>query len=56
MDGVPLSDLCLTFTLPGYPAYPLAPKGADTEVDESNLEQYIQVRDLAAMCRRWLLQ
>lgn len=23
VDGVPLEDLCLTFSLPGYPKYPL---------------------------------
>jgi E3 ubiquitin-protein ligase TRIP12 len=47
VDGVALSDLCLTFTLPGHHSYPLAPEAADAEVDESNLEQYIQVGALA---------
>jgi len=41
LDGVPLSDLCLTFTLPGYPEYELKPGGADMEVDESNLQEYL---------------
>ena len=29
VDGCPLEDLCLTFQLPGYPAYPLHPQGAE---------------------------
>ena len=39
VDGVPLSDLCLTFTLPGYPEYELRQGGADILVDSSNLQQ-----------------
>ena len=37
--GVPVSDLCLTFTLPGYPEYELRTGGADIMVDSTNLQQ-----------------
>lgn len=41
IDGVPVSDLCLTFTLPGYPDYELVPGGGDVEVTADNLGHYI---------------
>ncbi|GAX77476.1 hypothetical protein CEUSTIGMA_g4920.t1 [Chlamydomonas eustigma] len=41
LDGVPLSDLCLTFTLPGYPEFELKPGGGDIEVVSSNLQEYL---------------
>ena len=41
VDGVPVSDLCLTFTLPGYPDYELVPGGGDVEVTADNLGHYI---------------
>lgn len=37
LDGVPIQDLCLTFTLPGFPDHELVPGGADLMVDGSNL-------------------
>ncbi|XP_076931834.1 E3 ubiquitin-protein ligase UPL3-like [Bidens hawaiensis] len=39
--GVPLEDLCLDFTLPGYPEYVL--KTGDDDVDLNNLEEYISL-------------
>jgi len=41
VDGVPLCDLCLTFTLPGYPEYELVEGGAERLVEEHNLGAYI---------------
>lgn len=41
LDGCDISDLCLSFTLPGYPEYELTPGGAEITVDASNLEEYI---------------
>lgn len=40
-DGCTISDLSLTFSLPGYPDYDLIPNGANIAVDQSNLEEYI---------------
>ncbi|KAK7264195.1 hypothetical protein RJT34_31800 [Clitoria ternatea] len=37
--GAPIEDLCLDFTLPGYPEYILKP--GDEIVDINNLEEYI---------------
>ncbi|CAK9144918.1 unnamed protein product [Ilex paraguariensis] len=37
--GVPIEDLCLDFTLPGYPDYILKP--GDDNVDLTKLEEYI---------------
>ena len=45
LDGVPIMDLCLTFTLPGYPDYELIPGGADVLVDGSNLSR----------CDEWII-
>ncbi|XVE48862.1 hypothetical protein DITRI_Ditri01bG0035900 [Diplodiscus trichospermus] len=39
--GTPIEDLCLDFTLPGYPDYTL--KQGDATVDINNLEQYISL-------------
>uniref|UniRef100_A0A0V0IZ72 HECT-type E3 ubiquitin transferase n=1 Tax=Solanum chacoense TaxID=4108 RepID=A0A0V0IZ72_SOLCH len=39
--GTPVEDLCLDFTLPGYPEYVL--KAGDENVDLSNLEEYISL-------------
>lgn len=40
VDGIQLSDLCLSFTLPGQPSYELCPGGADIEVvDADGLER-----------------
>lgn len=41
VDGVPLADLCLTFTLPGYPDLELTPGGSDVDVTDANLGEYI---------------
>ncbi|PSC70280.1 E3 ubiquitin-ligase UPL3-like isoform A [Micractinium conductrix] len=41
VDGCPLDDLCLTFELPGQPAYPLHPEGAEVPVTAANLRQYL---------------
>ncbi|XP_059653991.1 E3 ubiquitin-protein ligase UPL3-like [Cornus florida] len=39
--GAPIEDLCLDFTLPGYPDYILKP--GDDNVDINNLEEYISL-------------
>ncbi|KAH7518419.1 hypothetical protein FEM48_Zijuj09G0169600 [Ziziphus jujuba var. spinosa] len=39
--GAPFEDLCLDFTLPGYPDYILKP--GDDNVDINNLEEYISL-------------
>ncbi|XP_020237991.1 E3 ubiquitin-protein ligase UPL3 [Cajanus cajan] len=39
--GAPIEELCLDFTLPGYPEYTLKP--ADEIVDINNLEEYISL-------------
>ncbi|XAR72704.1 Ubiquitin--protein ligase [Bertholletia excelsa] len=39
--GAPVEDLCLDFTLPGYPDYVLKP--GDENVDINNLEEYISL-------------
>ncbi|KAI8471466.1 MAG: hypothetical protein J3K34DRAFT_367859 [Monoraphidium minutum] len=41
VDGCALEDLCLTFTLPGYPDYQLRPGGADLTVDAAALPDYL---------------
>lgn len=41
VDGMPLDDLCLTFTLPGYVDYELREKGNQSIVRTSTLELYI---------------
>lgn len=39
-DGWKVEDLCLDFTLPGYPEYELVPGGTDIEVTSRNAEEY----------------
>lgn len=39
-DGWKVEDLCLYFTLPGYPEYELVPGGTDIEVTSRNAEEY----------------
>ncbi|KAH8510535.1 hypothetical protein H0E87_008184 [Populus deltoides] len=39
--GTPIKDLCLDFTLPGYPDYMMKP--GDETVDINNLEEYISL-------------
>ncbi|KAK7409762.1 hypothetical protein VNO78_00055 [Psophocarpus tetragonolobus] len=39
--GAPIEDLCLDFTLPGYPEYTLKP--GDEIVDINNIEEYISL-------------
>ncbi|PON57795.1 Coatomer beta subunit [Parasponia andersonii] len=39
--GAPIEDLCLDFTLPGFPDYVL--KAGDENVDINNLEEYISL-------------
>ncbi|OEL15032.1 E3 ubiquitin-protein ligase UPL3 [Dichanthelium oligosanthes] len=41
--GAPVEDLCLDFTLPGYPDYVLKEGGENTVVDIYNLEEYISL-------------
>ncbi|MEW5303421.1 MAG: hypothetical protein WDW36_006114 [Sanguina aurantia] len=41
VDGAAIEDLCLTYTVPGYPEYSLCPDGADVMVVGSNLGEYI---------------
>jgi E3 ubiquitin-protein ligase TRIP12 len=40
LDGASIEDLCLDFTLPGYPDYELCPGGANKAVKASNCELY----------------
>ncbi|KAF8406608.1 hypothetical protein HHK36_008697 [Tetracentron sinense] len=41
--GAPIEDLCLDFTLPGYPDYILKPGEENVMVDINNLEEYISL-------------
>lgn len=42
VDGVALEELCLTWELPGYPAYTLHPDhGPESAVSAANLRQYL---------------
>ncbi|XP_058098923.1 E3 ubiquitin-protein ligase UPL3-like isoform X2 [Magnolia sinica] len=41
--GAPIEDLCVDFTLPGYPDYILKPGEENTLVNISNLEEYISL-------------
>jgi len=45
-----LSDLCLSFVLPGHDNYDLVPNGSDTEVKYENLQLYIN-----NLCYHYLL-
>ena len=42
LNGVPVADLALDFTLPGCPGYELCAGGADTPVDGANVEAYVR--------------
>ncbi|KAF0930868.1 hypothetical protein E2562_035966 [Oryza meyeriana var. granulata] len=42
-QGVPIEDLCLSFTLPGYNDYVLKEGGENTVVNIYNLEEYISL-------------
>nr|PNR54131.1 hypothetical protein PHYPA_007807 [Physcomitrium patens] len=41
--GSRLEDLCLDFTLPGYPEYELRSNGREVAVDLDNLEEYVSL-------------
>lgn len=43
LDGCPVADLGLDFTLPGSPTIELRKGGKDTAVTVNNLEQYLKV-------------
>lgn len=43
MDGCPVEDLELDFTLPGHPTVELCKNGQNIKVTIDNLEKYIQV-------------
>lgn len=43
VDGNTLSDLCLTFLLPGYGSYELLPNADEITVSPSNLTQYVNL-------------
>ena len=45
LDGCPIEDLSLIFTLPAYPHIELKKGGKDCSVTIYNLDQYIQVND-----------
>jgi E3 ubiquitin-protein ligase TRIP12 len=42
-NGVPVEDLCLLFTLPGYDDYELLPQGNKKEVNLDSLELYVDL-------------
>ncbi|KAL0941810.1 HECT-domain-containing protein [Colletotrichum truncatum] len=42
IDGVKLDDLCLDFTLPGYPEIELMPNGAQVRVTIDNVDSYLE--------------
>lgn len=41
IDGVRLEDLCLDFTLPGYPGIELEPNGSQKRVTIENVDRYL---------------
>lgn len=43
LDGCPIEDLGLNFTLPGHPTIELRKSGQNIDVTIDNLEKYIQV-------------
>ena len=49
MDGCPVEDLGLDFTLPGYPNIELRKGGKDINVNVDNLGQYVR------LVSHWLL-
>ncbi|GKT57698.1 HECT-domain-containing protein [Colletotrichum tofieldiae] len=42
IDGVKLDDLCLDFTLPGYPEIELIPNGSQARVTIDNVDSYLE--------------
>ncbi|OHW98582.1 E3 ubiquitin-protein ligase trip12 [Colletotrichum incanum] len=42
IDGVKLDDLCLDFTLPGYPEIELIPNGGQIRVTIDNVDSYLE--------------
>eukprot|EP00048_Salpingoeca_helianthica_P023727 m.26626 g.26626 ORF g.26626 m.26626 type:complete len:1563 (-) comp8951_c0_seq1:277-4965(-) len=50
LNGVKIEDLCLSFTLPGYPDFELVPGGADDTVTIARLGEYVD-RVVAATLR-----
>ncbi|TQN72180.1 putative ubiquitin fusion degradation protein [Colletotrichum shisoi] len=42
IDGVKLDDLCLDFTLPGYPEIELIPDGGQVRVTIDNVDSYLE--------------
>ncbi len=49
MDGCPIEDLGLDFTLPGYAGFELRKGGKDLSVTIDNLQQYVK------LITHWLL-
>jgi hypothetical protein len=43
MDGCHIEDLCLDFTLPGFPHIALKPGGADETVTLANLQEFVDL-------------
>lgn len=43
LDGVPIEDLNLDFTLPGYPNIELKKNGKEIAVTLDNLEEYVKL-------------
>ncbi|ORX75729.1 hypothetical protein BCR32DRAFT_224865 [Anaeromyces robustus] len=51
VDGAKIDDLCLDFTLPGYPEIELIPDGENVSVNINNLEEYIiKIIDYTVCC------
>jgi len=51
VDGAKIDDLCLDFTLPGYPEIELIPDGEKVSVNMNNLEEYIiKIIDFTICC------
>lgn len=47
IQGAKIEEMCLDFTLPGYPEIELIPKGAETMVSAENVQEYVErVTDL----------
>jgi E3 ubiquitin-protein ligase TRIP12 len=47
IQGAIIDEMCLDFTLPGYPDIELIPKGADIMVSAGNVQEYVErVTDL----------
>jgi len=52
LDGCPIADLGLDFTLPGHPTIELRRGGRDIPVTAHNLDQYCKVRSSKSLHRR----